>query len=142
VKHLSVLLSAAAVAVNLSCALYVGAHLHGTVALSAPAQTEVRVVDGKEPFLATFKVVKSVGYSGNQIAETFCKSVRGNGYVVTDGIDSYVLYSPHLQACPESDVIKGWFVHLTLTTDVGGKQLSFITPVEFISETMGVAPKS
>ncbi len=102
-----------------------------------PPRIETKVVDGKEPFLETFTVlrVQDGRWGGRMIAANFANTVRGQGYVVQMNNRYLMMYSPHLQDLKPGAQIEAWFVYANVSDDVAEGKLEFITPIELIKRT-------
>lgn len=146
-SRLTNIISIVSLALNVGLTSYTATKLYqashrqpGTTTSVLPPQIEVRIADGKEPFIDTVTVCREVSFGGDQIAARFVSSIRGKSYVVQSTDRYYILYSPHLQQLLPGAKVSGWFVWTLCTSDQAEGKLPFMVPIELISAMETKAP--
>ncbi len=129
-KHLPVAISLLCATINVAATIWVYQRVKSSAL--ADNRPEVKVVNAREPMLATLTVLRTQQYGGKQVATSFAASVRDTTYLVESEGHRYLLYSPLLPRLAKDTIVQGWFVHLYVQDSAIEGQPTFIVPIEYV----------
>lgn len=132
-SRLPLIISLFTCAINVATAVWVYHRVNTSIL--ADNRAEVKVVNAKQPILASAIVQRELGYGGQQLSTVYAQSVRGKAYLVEVEGARYVLYSPGLPPMVQGTVVRGWFQHISVQDDAVQGKPTFLAPLEVISIT-------